>query len=109
MSDIPSQQEEWAVGMAQAQRFAARENYFEAVGRVRAVRVEVLEALESAQRAEDIKLSGRLERFVFQVSAELSALEASHQAWNGRIADIRAGHLAGAAEEMARPLPNPVD
>lgn len=109
MSDIRSQQEEWAVGMAQAQRFAARENYFEAVGRARSVHTEVVAALESSKSSGDAKLSGRLERFLFQVNAELGALEVSQRAWNARLAEIRAKSLAGAAEEMSRPLPNPVD
>lgn len=106
MSDIRSQQEEWAVCMAQAQRFAARENFFEAIGRARVVRDQVEATLASAS---DNRQKGRLERFLFQVKAELASLEEKQAAWNARLKDIRARSLAGAAEEMSRPLPNPVD
>lgn len=106
MSDIRTQLEHWQVGMTQAQRFAARDNYFEAVGRLEAIGGEIDTALAAAT---DAKVRGRLERLRFQVTSQIRELSAKHAAWNARIAAIRDSHLQGAAEEMRRPLPNPVD
>ena len=106
MSDIRSQLENWQVGMTQAQRFADRENFFEAVGRLKAVQKEIDEVLAGTV---DPKARGRIERLRFQVETQIHDLSAKHLAWNARIAEIRETHRLGAAEEMARPLPNPVD
>jgi len=107
MSDIRSQLEDWQVGLTQAQRFASRENYFEAIGRLQAVIAEIDAALGS--EGLDAKARGRLDRLRFQVAAQLEEVSAKHAAWNARIASIREAHRLGAEEEMMRPLPVPAD
>lgn len=107
MSDIRSQIEHWQVGLTQAQRFAARDNHFEAIGRLEDVLHEIDHAL--ATEGLEPKPRGRLERLRFQVAAQLDAARAQYAAWNDRLAAIRERHLEGAEDEMTRPLPVPAD
>ena len=57
--DLTSDEERWAVWMVQARRFAERENFTDAVARVKLVRNAVRKALGSAT---DPIRRGRLER-----------------------------------------------
>jgi len=107
MSDIRSQLEDWQVGLTQAQRFAARDNFFEAVGRLKVVLADIDGALTA--EGLDPKVRGRVERLRFQVAADLKEASAKFDAWNARIAEIREAQRLGAEEEMKRPLPVPAD
>ena len=93
--------ERWDVWMVQAQRFAARENYIDALGRVRLVVREVEEALTDARDTE----RARLQRFLHRVCRREERIRTQFEAWNAKIAARRQAAIADAADEMKRPLP----
>lgn len=103
--ELTSQEERWAVWMVQARRFAERENFPDAVARVKLVRDAVRTALAEAS---DPKQRQRLERHLARASEQLAGMESKYQAWRSEIAARRQHTIDQAAEEMARPLPVPV-
>lgn len=104
--DLKSNEERWAVWMVQARNFAKRQNYTDAVARMKLVRDAVLASLDDAS---DPKLRGRLERHLARAEEQLSALSEQYDAWRSEIAARRQHTIDQAAEEMARPLPVPAD
>lgn len=104
--DLKSQEERWAVWMVQARRFAQRENFTDAVARMKLVHEAVRKALGEASEP---KQRERLERHLARASEQLSSLESRYQAWRSEIAVRRQHTIDQAAEEMARPLPVPAD
>ena len=70
MKDV-TPRERWEVWMHQAQRFADRENYIDALGRARMVLREVTEALETGDL--DEKDAQRLKRFAARVERRMIA------------------------------------
>jgi len=81
--------------LAQAQRFAERDNFIDAVARVE----HVLSQLDGAGEG-SAAMRARAE-------GELADYRARHALWAGAIAARREATVDGAAEEMARPLPLP--
>ena len=104
--DLNAEEERWAVWTVQARRFASRENYTDAVARMKLVRGAVQEALGEAT---DPKQRARLERHLARADELLGTLQAKYQAWRSEIAKRRQHTIDQAAEEMARPLPVPAD
>jgi len=104
--DLTSDEERWAVWMVQARRFAERENFTDAVARVKLVRNAVRKALGSAT---DPIRRGRLERHLARADEQLASMESQYQAWRSEIAARRQNTIDQAEEEMARPLPVPAD
>jgi chromosome segregation ATPase len=104
--DLRSDEERWAVWMVQAQRFAARQNFTDAVARVKLVRDAVEAALG---RAVDSTDRARLERHLARAEEQLQSLESQYDAWRSAIAERRQHTIDQAEEEMSRPLPIPVD
>lgn len=104
--DLTSEEERWAVWMVQARRFAERENFTDAVARLKLVRAAVQEALADAS---DPTERQRLERHLARAGEQLSSMESQYQAWRSEIAVRRQHTIDQAAEEMARPLPVPAD
>lgn len=93
------------VWINQAAGFAKRDNFYEAAGRMRFATEQVGAALAAsapAARGPWEALLGKLQQL-----HELYAQQ--HMAWNSKIAAGRQGRTDAAAEEMARPLPIPVD
>ncbi len=103
MTDV-SHEQRWGVYLVQAQNFAKRENYIDAVSRAGLVVDEVAEALSHAT---DAATRERLGEFLVRARKQREAMQAKLDAWNAAIAARRAKVIEGAAEEMARPLPNP--
>ena len=101
-----SDEERWAVWMVQAQRFANRENFTDAVARTKLVRDAVQEALGGAT---DAKQRERLERRLARAEEQLASMESRYESWRSAIAERRQNTIDQAEEEMARPLPVPVD
>ena len=101
-----SDEERWAVWMVQAHRFAKRENFTDAVARTKLVRDAVQEALGGAT---DAKQRARLEPRLARADEQLASMESRHEAWRSAIATRRQNTIDQAEEEMARPLPTPVD
>lgn len=104
--DLKSNEERWAVWMVQARNFAKRQNYTDAVARMKLVRDAVLASLDDAS---DPKVRGRLERHLARAEEQLGALSEQYDAWRSEIAARRQHTIDQAAEEMARPLPVPAD
>lgn len=102
MKDV-TPRERWEVWMHQAQRFADRENYIDALGRARMVLREVTLALESGDLEE--QQEQRLQRFAARVDRRMKGYRKQFEVWNAKIAARRAASIAAAEEEMARPLP----
>ncbi|MEO0323438.1 MAG: hypothetical protein AAF447_10810 [Myxococcota bacterium] len=100
MKDI-TPRERWDVWMVQAQRFAQRENFIDALGRIRHVLQEVDAALPTLGDAE----AKRLARFRDRVARRETKIRADFEAWNGAIAARRQASTADAEAEMSRPLP----
>lgn len=96
-----SQRERWDVWMVQAQRFTRRENYIDALGRVRLVLREVDEAIETSSGEE----RAELERFRARADRRATQIRETFDAWNAKIAARRLSWVAAADEEMKRPLP----
>jgi hypothetical protein len=104
--DLTSDEERWAVWMMQARRFAEREHFSDAVARMKLLREAVQEALQGAT---DPKQRLRIERQLARADEQLAHMESQYQAWRSEIATRRQHTIDQAEEEMARPLPVPVD
>lgn len=100
--DLTSDEERWAVWMVQARNFARRQNFTDAMARMKLVRDAIQETLEEAA---DSKPRQRLERRLARAEEELADLAARTRAWRSEIAARRQHTIDHAAEEMARPLP----
>jgi len=100
--DLRTEEERWAVWMVQARRFAERENFPDAVARIKLVRDAVQEAVGEASNAtERVRLESRLAR----ANEQLGSMQLQYEAWRSKIAARRQHTIDQAAEEMARPLP----
>jgi len=105
MKDV-TPRERWDTWMVQAQRFARRENYIDALGRVRRVLAEVDATLADEADAETKE---RLERFRHRVARRQQRIRDQFEAWNAKIAARRQASIAAADDEMKRPLPLAAD
>jgi predicted nucleic acid-binding Zn-ribbon protein len=103
---LSSDEERWAVWMVQARRFAARENFTDAVARMRLVRDAVAKALGEAT---DSHRQEQLEIELARAEEQLAILESKYLAWRSEIAARRQATIDQAEEEMARPLPEQVN
>ena len=103
---LSSDEERWAVWMVQARRFADRENFTDAVARMRLVRDAVGKALVEST---DPQHRERLESELARADEQLANLESKYLAWRSEIAARRQTTIDQAEEEMARPLPVQVD
>jgi len=100
--DLRTEEERWAVWMVQARRFAERENFPDAVARIKLVRDAVQKAVGEASNAtERVRLESRLAR----ANEQLGSMQLQYEAWRSKIAARRQHTIDQAAEEMARPLP----
>ncbi|MEM6956878.1 MAG: hypothetical protein AAF411_22655 [Myxococcota bacterium] len=97
-----TQRERWDKWMVQAQAFAKRENYIDALARAQMVLDEVSAALKAEA---DPKEASRLRRYEARAQRRRDTFEESFDVWNAKIAARRAASTANAAEEMAAPLP----
>ncbi len=104
--DLDKDEKRWGVWTVQARRFAKRENYTDAVARMKLVRESIQSALAETK---DDRKRARLERHLARAEEQLASLQAQYDAWRSEIAARRQHTINQAAEEMARPLPNPVD
>ncbi|MFT5358079.1 MAG: heme oxygenase [Polyangiales bacterium] len=96
-----SPQERWDKWMVQAQNFAKRDNFLDALARAELVLNEVNSALENAAPEE----RRALERYRHRATRRHETFAESFKVWNKHIADRREAATAGAAEEMAAVLP----
>ncbi len=101
--------EQWDAWMVQAQNFAKRENYIDAMARAGLVIDAVEKALATAQEGGADKEAARLTRYLARATRRQATFEADFHQWNEKIAARRAASTAASAEEMARPLPLPAD
>jgi hypothetical protein len=87
--DLTSDEERWAVWMVQARRFAERENFTDAVARVRLVRNSVVARVrlvrnsvrEALGAVSDPTGRGRLERHLARADEQLASMESQYEAW----------------------------
>ena len=94
----------WATWASQAQNFARRDNFVDAVARMRRLCEDVKDALAHAQdAAQRSDLASRLKWAEY----ELQQLERQEREWREAIAKRRAEQIAGAELDAARPLPSP--
>lgn len=103
---LQSDEERWGIWMVQARQFAKRENYPDAVARMRAVRESIQESLTNET---DAALRGRIERHLARAEELLTDLQSRLETWRSVIAARRQQTIDEAEEEMARPLPIPAD
>lgn len=96
-----SPQERWDKWMVQAQNFAKRDNFLDALARADMVLLEVNAALKSA--APENRRA--LERYRHRATRRHETFAASFEVWNQRIAARRQAATDGAAAEMAAVLP----
>lgn len=104
--DLTSDEERWAVWVVQARNFAKRQNFTDAVARMKLVRDGVQKALRDAT---DPGQQERLERHLARAGEQLESLESQYEGWRSEIAARRQHTIDQAEEEMARPLPVPAD
>ena len=102
MKDV-TPRERWDLWMHQAQRFADRENYIDALGRSRLVLEEVRATL--AVGDPQSLAHQRLEKFASRVDSRMKGYRRAFEEWNAKIAARRAAATANAEHEMAQPLP----
>ena len=111
MSTTPSRSSDTSIGLDtqtvvvwlnQAAAFAKRDNFYEAVSRLKYARSQI-ELMEGA--ADTASWAGLLG----QIDAMIAEYGAALEAWTAKIAAGRQGRTDAAAEEMARPLPIPAD
>ncbi len=100
--DLTTEEERWAVWMVQARRFAERENFPDAVARMKLVRDAVRKAVGQATSATE---RTRLEAMLARANEQLDSMQTQYEAWRSKIAERRQQTIDQAAEEMARPLP----
>jgi plasmid maintenance system antidote protein VapI len=104
--DLTSEKEHWAVWTVQARRFAKRQNFADAVARMKRVRSSIEDAIDGVtDETEKVRLDAHLAR----ANELLSELQSQYDAWRAEIAARRQHTIDSAAEEMARPLPNQAD
>ena len=103
---LRSDEERWGVWTVQARNFAKRDNYADAVARMRVVRKSIQDKLAAES---DPVLRARIERHLARAEELLADLEARADAWRSAIAERRQQTIDQADEEMARPLPLGVD
>ncbi len=101
MADFSSR-ERWDTWMVQAQKFAEREVYMEAMARADLVLQECDLAIAQAVEPE---LRTRLERYRYRAERRKAKFREQFEVWNARIAARRSAATLNAATEMARPLP----
>jgi chorismate mutase len=104
--DLTSQKERWAVWAVQARNFAKRQNFTDAVARMKLVRSSIADTLAEVT---DPARKARLEASLARANEEVEALQAQHDAWRSEIAARRQRTIDSAEEEMARPLPVQAD
>lgn len=100
--DLESQAERWGVWAVQARNFAKRQNFVDAVARMKLVRASIADALAQVT---DPRKRARLEVQLARAEEQVEELEAQYDAWRAEIAARRQQTIDSAAEEMARPLP----
>ena len=88
--------------IVQARHFAKRENYTDAVARMRLVQKSIEAAL--AKEADHARRA-RIERQRARANDLLAGLESEAEAWRSAIAARRQQTIDQAEEEMTRPLP----
>lgn len=100
--DLSDLEDRWSMWTVQARHFARKENYPDAVARMKLVCGSIEEALEQVgEPAQRTRLEARL-----AVANELlGELKEQLDAWRSKIAARRQHTIDSAAEEMARPLP----
>ncbi len=104
--DLTSQKEQWAVWAVQARNFAKRENYTDAVARMKQLRDSILDTLPDLSDETD---KARIEAHLARANEQLAELQSQYDTWRAEIAARRQDTIDSAGEEMARPLPNQVD
>ena len=104
--DLSSEKEKWAVWSVQARQFAKRENFTDAVARMKLVASSIADALAEVTDPGD---KARLEAHLARAEEQLAELQAQYDAWRADIAARRQHTIDSAAEEMARPLPTEAD
>ncbi len=100
--DLDSQVQRWEVWAVQAHNFAKRENFTDAVARMKLVRSSIAEALDQVR---DPRKRARLEARLARAEEQVDELQTQYDAWRADIAARRQQTIDNAAEEMARPLP----
>lgn len=100
--DLASHKEQWAVWAVQARNFAKRENFTDAVARMKWVERSIADTLPGIT---DAKQKARVEALLARASEQLAELESQYDSWRSEIAARRQHTIDGAEEEMARPLP----
>ncbi len=103
---LESDEERWGVWMVQARHFAKRENYTDAVARMRLVRESIQKSL--ASETDPARRAGT-ERQLARAEELLADLQSQLDAWRSAIAARRQRTIDQAEEEMARPLPLAAD
>ena len=96
----------WNVWTVQARNFAKRENYADAVARMRIVRKSMEDALADQT---DARAKARVAAQLVRAEELLEELESRADAWRSAIAARRQQTIDQAPEEMARPLPLAAD
>ena len=104
--DLTSHKERWAVWAVQARNFAKRQNFTDAVARMKLVRSSISDTLAEVT---DPKDKARLEGFLARANEQLADLQAQYDAWRSEIAARRQHTIDSAEEEMSRPLPSQAD
>ena len=97
-------EQEWNVVLTQARNFAERENYSDAVARMKELCESVSQTLGSL---DDSKQRLKAEQFLALSERQLTNYQVQYDTWNNAIAERRQAVIDGAAEEMAWPQPNP--
>jgi multidrug resistance efflux pump len=104
--DLTSQKERWAVWTVQARNFAKRQNFADAVARMKLVSGSIGDALVGVT---DPVQKARLEAQLARANEQLAELRAQYDAWHAEIAARRQHTIDSAEQEMARPLPRKAD
>jgi len=104
--DLTSLEERWAVWGVQARNFAKRQNFTDAVARMKLIQRSISDTLAEVA---DPRQQAKLEGLLAHANEQLAALQAEYDAWRSEIAARRRHTIDSAEEEMARPLPVQAD
>lgn len=101
MKDV-TQEQRWTQWLVQAQNFARREQFVDALARARLVRKHVEGELRTAA---DEERRERLQRYLNRVDRQIERIKRERDAWWKRIADRYQERIAHQDEVVSQPLP----
>ncbi|MGB0680000.1 MAG: hypothetical protein ACPGUV_10100 [Polyangiales bacterium] len=102
MDALTTRLRQWNVGLAQAERFGAKDNFSDAVARLQSLETQMRHALEGSV---DGRARSRIDALHTTCKARLTHWQAQAGAQRARLEARLAAQIAAAGTEAQKPLP----